>query len=156
VCSSDLYPVIHLYRKNVVAQALSLRRAQATQAFHSRAHRPEDPALARARLHVPPEWVLRKAESLDAQRRRYEGLISARNGLLELAYEDVFPQPRQGEIGAVPETVIAELGAMLGVGDLSPQPNQRKSSPNRTRDMVANFDELEAVLSQSRFAGMLK
>ena len=64
--------------------------------------------------------------------------------VLELVYEDMIQSPRQ---------VFASVGAYLGVDGIDPgKIRLKKQNPEGLAQLIMNYDEIEALLKNTRFA----
>jgi len=67
--------------------------------------------------------------------------------LIEVVYEDLVSAPVES---------FQRIGAFLGVDDIDPKKiNLRKQNADRLEDLIINFDDVQKLLSGSRFAEYL-
>jgi len=140
----DGFRMIRLERRDMLQQALSYLAAE-NGGYH---HRRGD-SIRFAPARVEPTAVIALMHALE------EASTFARQALadtphLELLYEDdLLDHDRQ-------QQTVERVCAFLGLRSQAVASDLVKIAPNRTRALVENYDELEAALTGTRFAGYLE
>lgn len=126
-----------LYRRDLLAQWLSMRRADESKQWTDLEG--ASTQASEARVHVKPARIRKYVER---QRKRYEEFLAAVDGhdLLTLAYEDV-----DGDLAAAVARVQARFG-LPGTFDAAgiPLKRQRVGEPI---DLVDNWTDLEPLVA---------
>jgi LPS sulfotransferase NodH len=136
--------VIHLTRRNrlrtVISLEVAFKTGEWTKSGHSGA--PKD-----KRVHLDSLKLLQRLEQIE------QGEAAARERfcdrpILEIVYEDMVRSPRE---------VFASVSDYLGVDGIDPgKIHLRRQNPESMADLILNFDEVEAVLKNTRFAEYLQ
>jgi LPS sulfotransferase NodH len=135
--------VIHLIRRNrlrtVVSLEIAFKTGQWTNSGNSRGPREKHVTLDRSKLMKRLEKI---EEGEYAARARFKD-----RQILEIAYEDLVQNPKPS---------FAVVGAYLGINSIDPDKIRlKKQNPESLRQLIQNYDEVEAVLKNTRFAEYL-
>ena len=135
--------VIHLTRKNRLRTVISLEIAFKTGQW-TRSGRPG--ALQERRIELEPSKLLRRLEQIEqgeiATRRRFSD-----RPVLEVVYEDMIRSPHE---------TFNSVGAYLGVEAMKPDKIRlKRQNPESLEQLIINYDEIETVLKNTRFAEFL-
>jgi LPS sulfotransferase NodH len=136
--------VIHLLRRNRLRTVISLEIAFKTGEWTKSKNNSSGPREKRVRLE--PSKLIKRLEQIE------EGECATRvrfldREILDIFYEDLVQNPKQ---------TFAIVGAYLGVGGIDPDRIRlRKQNPESLRQLIVNYDEVEAVLKNTRFAEYL-
>ncbi len=134
--------VIHLRRENLLKVHVSTLLMSKRRNVQTRS--PTDPVWIR----VDPGQAIASMREARSVHDRFERVF-ARHQRLPLAYEDLFAgQNFRAESAHA-------VCAFLGVRDHPMHSDILKLNPESLRDMVTNYDELEAAILNSEFADML-
>lgn len=135
--------VIHLTRRNrlrtVISLEIAFKTGQWTQSGHSGAPKEK-------RVPLDPEKLIKRLEQIE------EGELATRarfcdRQVLEVVYEDLVRSP---------QAVFASVGAYLGVDGIVPDKIRlKKQNPEGLEQLILNYDEVAAVLKNTRFAEYL-
>jgi LPS sulfotransferase NodH len=132
--------VIHLTRRNRLRTVISLEIAFKTGRW-TKAGSSGSPIEKRVTLD--PLKLLKRLEQIE------EGEAATRNRfcdrpVLEIVYEDIVQSPKE---------VFASVGAYLGVDGIDPgKIRLKKQNPEGLAQLIMNYDEIEALLKNTRFA----
>jgi len=138
---ADGWTIIHLRRRDLLAQALSFQRAMEGQ-WHFR----QDPGFTP--FEADPVKLIALLYSLDGNARWLEDQL-ARVPHTVISYEDDLRPPDRRE------EALARLGSLLGVSHHGAATDLRAGAPPRLEERVTNLPELVRVLEQTRFASLL-
>ncbi len=98
--------------------------------------------------HVDPRQAIFSMRKAQSQHERFEALFAG-HPRIQIAYEELFD-------GANLQAITAErICDFLGVARHRMSSRILKLNPESLRDMVTNYDELEAAVSHSEFADFL-
>jgi LPS sulfotransferase NodH len=142
VACKDL-KVLHLTRRNRLRTVISLEIAFKTGRWTKSG---SSSSLSEKRVTLDPQRLLSQLEHIEdgeaATRARF-----CDRPILEIVYEDMVQSPRE---------VFASVGAYLGVNDMEPgKIRLKRQNPERLTQLIVNYDEIEAVLKETRFAEYL-
>jgi LPS sulfotransferase NodH len=136
--------LIHLTRKNrlrtVISLEIAFKTGQWTKSGNSGAPKEK-------RITLDPAKLLQRLEQIE------KGEVSTRERfrdrqMLEITYEELVQSPHE---------VFAAVGEFLGVGDIDPgKIRLRRQNPEGLAQLIVNYDEIEAVLKNTRFAEYLR
>ncbi len=139
------YEIIHLTRKNFFHIVMSRLLARETKVYHSLTK------IDASALQADPTAVMDMIKRIDWQTRLAQGLFFALPfNKMEVCYEDVAADPG------------LQVNRILEGAGLSPVPlakgrsNWTKTNTRSAAEVFANYVEIEALLSKSRFAWMLE
>jgi LPS sulfotransferase NodH len=135
--------VIHLTRRNRLRTVISLEIAFKTGRW-TKAGSSGDPKAKR--LTLDPVKLMRRLEQIEegeaAARRRF-----CDRPILELVYEDLIRSPRE---------VFESVGDYLGVHGIEPgKIRLKRQNPESLNQLIINYNEVAAVLQNTRFAAYL-
>ena len=142
VARNDLM-FIHLMRRNRLRTIISLEIAFKTGHW-TKAGNAGEPKEKRVMLD--PLKLLRRLEQIE------EGETATRvrfcdRPMLEIVYEELVRSPHE---------VFAAVGAFLGVDGIDPgQIRLKRQNPESLAHLIINYDEIESVLKNTRFADYL-
>lgn len=135
--------ILHLTRRNRLRTVVSLEVAFKTGQW-TKAGRHSGPK--EKRVELPPARLLERLEQIE----RGEAAARARfcdRPVLEIVYEDLVQSPHEG---------FAAVGAYLAVDDIDPGSIRlKRQNPESLQDLLLNYDEVEAVLRNTRYAEFL-
>lgn len=139
-------PIIHLKRRNIVRMTVSNLMAETTRLYTTEnAHE-----IRKTRLQINPERFLARARFLRAEMTLMSRFLDSCPNVITLEYADIFDG---NEISRATEKKIVDL---LGISNFEARsPTIIKQIPEPLEDVIANFDELKAVLQSTIFAPML-
>lgn len=140
------YELITLVRENPLAVALSAVVADQRGAWHFLATE-RDPSPEQTPVRLDPMHVLRIAVQAEQSTEDVRRWVAERSHLA-LVYEDDLLEPEQHQPTA--DRVLRYLG--IPVAPVS-TPLRRQARP--LAEQIENFDEVSAVLRQTRFAALL-
>ncbi|HMB22115.1 MAG TPA: Stf0 family sulfotransferase [Anaerolineales bacterium] len=135
--------VIHLTRRNrlrtVISLEIAFKTGQWTQSGNS--GKPKE-----KRVTLDPLKLINRLEQIEegesATRRRF-----CDRQILEIVYEELVRSP---------EKVFEAIGAYLGVDGIDPgQIRLKRQNPETLQQLIVNYDEVAAVLQNTRFAECL-
>lgn len=130
--------IIHLKRRNKLAQALSLIRGKKTKEMQVTT-KPSD-----VKITVDPKEVLALAKQFADDETLADHSLAGTNKLV-LWYEELFEAS-----GGIRHEVLSAISKHLGVADrFETTPATVKIAPARLEDLVANYDEMISQLRQS-------
>jgi LPS sulfotransferase NodH len=143
VACKDL-KIIHLIRRNRLRTVISLEIAFKTGQWTKSKNNSSVPTEKRVKLE--PSKLIKRLEQIEegecATRARFRDRET-----LEIVYEDLVQNPKQ---------IFATVGAYLGVDGIDPQKIRlKKQNPESLRQLISNYDEVEAVLKNTKFAEYL-
>lgn len=144
------YPVIHLWRCNLLRRQLSEMRANQTGQFHLYKEGESIPL----KMQVNCKFVLKKLRSYTEWYTVVRTWLAGHKPLTELTYEDLW----HDEDGDLKPDTVKKLSACLQVdpAGFNRKPNMFKVSPSNISEMVLNVKELEEALAGTEFAWMLE
>ncbi|MDH4063494.1 MAG: Stf0 sulfotransferase family protein [Acidobacteriota bacterium] len=145
----DGCPVVHLVRRDLLAQALSLLRAQRTDVWH-RAARDTAP-VDRAEMVVDPEYVFWTMEVARWEIERQTGYLQSHPRVMSLDYESLYRND-----GSFAPDVLGVMVEFLGMTPVSPpvRPPMARM-PHRLFDGVSNRDAILEYLASTRYADLV-
>lgn len=135
--------VIHLTRRNRLRTVISLEIAFKTGRW-TNARNSTGPK--EKRITLDPLKLLKRLEQIE------DGEAATRNRfcdrpLLEIVYEELVRSPRDA---------FASVSAYLGTGGIDPgQIRLKRQNPEGLAQLIVNYDEVETVLKNTRFAEYL-
>lgn len=135
--------VIHLTRKNRLRTVISLEIAFKTGQW-TRSGR--SGTLQERRIKLEPSKLLRRLEQIE------QGEIATRlrfcdRPVLEVVYEDMIRSPHE---------TFTSVGAYLGVEAMKPDKIRlKRQNPESLEQLIINYDEIETMLKNTRFAEFL-
>ena len=136
------WTVIHLRRRDVLAQALSCLHAERHQ------HHYRSPARFEP-FEADPVEVITAIHSLES----YAAWLDERLAPLPhttITYEDDLRTPD------LQRATLARLAALLGVDDTGATTDLRTIAPSRPRDRITNVDQVVRALEQTRYASLVE
>lgn len=131
--------LIHLKRRNKLAQYLSLVRAHRTGVWSSNDGKPDDQSAIR----LNPAGCEAAFERMEAAERFIEGLIGGREALVT-HYENITRDPR---------AEFERVQAYIGLSVQPIQPMLRKQRLTTLSEAISNFKELQAEFAGTAWAG---
>jgi LPS sulfotransferase NodH len=135
--------IIHLTRRNRLRTVISLEIAFKT------GHWTKSKDLGEPRekcIRLDPIKLLQGLEQIEAGEVATRGRFSNRP-ILEVVYEELVKSPIE---------VFEAVGAYLGVRGIEPSKIKlKRQNPEALRQLILNYDEVEAVLKKTRFADYL-
>ncbi len=136
--------VIHLTRRNrlktVISLEIAFKTGQWTKSGISGG--PKDKHLT-----LDPEKLVKRLEHIEEGEAATRARFADRQ-ILEVVYEELVRSPREG---------FAAVGSYLGVSDIDPDKIRlKRQNPETLQQLITNYDEVESVLRNTRFAGYLK
>jgi LPS sulfotransferase NodH len=135
--------IIHLTRRNRLRTVISLEIAFKTGQW---THGTKSTAPKEKRLTLDPIKLLQRLEQID------EGEAATRvrfcdHPMLEIVYEDLVQSPYE---------MFASVGAYLGVDGIDPgKIRLKRQNPESLGQLIVNYDEVESLLKNTRFAEYL-
>lgn len=136
--------IVHLVRENLLKTELSAASAVARGVWTSRHDTAGD---AKPPVELPVDGLVerldRRAGLIETHRRRWQ----RRSPYLEVRYEDLAAD-REGTVGAITDFLGVERWT-------DPDLRFSKLNPERLEDSVANYDEVVAALTGTRFESFL-
>jgi LPS sulfotransferase NodH len=140
--SKDL-KVIHLTRRNRLRTVISLEIAFKTGRW-TKAGNSSDPR--EKRIFLEPSKLFKRLEQIEAGETTTRARFCDRP-VLEIVYEDMVQSPKD---------VFASVGQYLGVDGIDPAKIRlKRQNPEPLAQLIVNYDEIEAVLKDTRFADYL-
>jgi LPS sulfotransferase NodH len=135
--------VIHITRKNrlrtVTSLEIAFKTGQWTQSRASGGPREK-------RIRLAPAKVIRRLERIEAGEAATRARFRDRP-MLEVVYEELVQWPYQ---------IFAAAGAFLGVDGIDPRKIRlKRQNPESLKNLIINYDEIETVLKNTRFAEYL-
>jgi LPS sulfotransferase NodH len=142
VARNDL-KVIHLTRRNrlrtVISLEIAFKTGQWTQGGSFAGPKEK-------RISLDPLKLLKRLEQIEEG----EAVTRARfcdRPMLEIVYEDLVQSPHEA---------FASVGAYLGVDGIDPSTIRlKRQNPEHLAQLIVNYDEVESVLKNTRFAEYL-
>ena len=130
-------PLVHLVRTNLLAQLVSLKRAEKTGSFHHWAGDPADKNVWEP-VELPLGWTIRRLRDMIAESGRVSSDISEAKRFIEIKYEDLI-----GDIDTQ-RTAIGEIGEALDLDlDLTlMKASTRKIGSGSLKDDLSNYSEI--------------
>lgn len=142
--------VIHLWRENVFRQAMSYVASTGIR-FTEQTELPMVECVPAEVLN----FIRAKVTERERVRNRIAGMVGAEN-MLCIKYENMIGG-EGGEAGEISPDIAACICRFLGVTVLPlSNPGMRTTTPFKARRFVANYAELERVISGSEFAYFLE
>jgi LPS sulfotransferase NodH len=136
--------VIHLTRKNRLRTVISLEIAFKTGRWTRSGARG---ASEDKRVTLDPLKLIERIEQIEAGEAATR-LRFCDRAILEVVYEELVRSPRD---------VFSSVGAYLGVTGIDPGKIRiKRQNPESLAQLIVNFDEVEAALKATRFAGYLE
>jgi len=142
VAHNDL-KVFHLTRRNrlrtVISLEIAFKTGQWTQAKNSAAPKEK-------RVTLDPLQLIKRLTQIE------EGEAATRvrfceRPMLEIVYEELVQSPQEA---------FASVSAFLGVGGIDPgKIRLKRQNPERLEQLIVNYDEVESILKNTRFAEYL-
>jgi len=139
---NDDIRVIHLRRDNLLKVYVSRQLMARRDKLH--VHEP----VEAIRTHVDPAAALAYIRKARAQYDRFEHLFAG-HARLPVVYEEMIAGQH------LSDGTNADICRFLGVASFRMKTRQVKLNPESLQDMVTNYDEVAAAISQSEFARML-
>ncbi len=135
--------IVHLIRRNrlrtVISLEIAFKTGQWTKSSISNGPREKRISLDSSKLIKRLEQI-EKGES--TTRVRFKD-----RRILEIVYEDLVQKPEQ---------MFASVGAYLSINGIDPgKIKLKRQNPETLRELIVNYDEIEAVLKNTRFAEYL-
>lgn len=135
--------IIHITRKNrlrtVTSLEIAFKTGRWTQSRNSGGTREK-------RVRLEPAKVIRRLERIEAGEAATRARFRDRP-VLEVVYEELVQWPYQ---------VFAAVGAYLGVEGIDPRKIRlKRQNPESLKQLIINYDEIETVLKNTRFAEYL-
>jgi LPS sulfotransferase NodH len=137
--------IIHLTRRNRLRTVISLEIAFKTGQWTKSGKR-NSGEFKEKRLTLDPSKLLQRLEQIE------EGEAIARSRfqdrqILEVVYEDLVQSPLKA---------FTSVGKYLGIDEIDPSKIRlKKQNPESLNQLILNYDEIKAVLRNTRFAGYL-
>ncbi len=142
------FKVIAIYRKNLIASAISHIRAMETGIYDclQPAFKEIDPA--NKKIHIPERMLLSQLKAFTIENKGLRKTIKSL-GLegVELSYENLCSGWREE---------IRKVFTLLGVESQELHTRLEKVSPSRLEDSVENYEEIIAAVKNSPFSGYLE
>lgn len=138
--------VIHLTRRNRLRTVISLEIAFKTGQW-TQSVKKASSEIRERRVQLEPAKLIRRLEQIEAGETATRARFRDRE-ILELVYEELVSAPREN---------FAAVGRYLEVDGIDPsQIRLRRQNPEPLQHLLINYDEVEAVLRNTRFAGYLQ
>jgi hypothetical protein len=139
--------VIHLQRRNLLKMYVSklLLSKKRVKAWQPHATSPVPPVST----YVSPQAALASMRKARALHDRYDRAF-AQHAKMAIAYEEMI------ENGALSPRVSAAVCDFLGIAHHPMASRLIKINPDNLRAMIANYDEVAAVVSRTEFAELLE
>jgi len=135
--------VIHLTRRNrlrtVISLEIALKTGEWTKSVHSNGSKEKY-------IHLDPLKLTKRLEQIEEGEAATRARLRDRQ-ILEVVYEDMVRSP--GE-------TFTSVSTYLGVAGIDPgKIRLKRQNPESLRQLIVNYDEIEAVLRNTRFAEYL-
>lgn len=138
--------VIHLTRRNRLRTVISLEIAFKTGQWTQSAKRNSN-EIREKRLQLEPARLIHRLEQIEAGEMATRARFRDRE-ILEIVYEELVSSPVEN---------FAAVGRYLEVDGIDPsQIRLRRQNPEPLQQLLINYDEVEAALRNTRFAGYLQ
>lgn len=138
------YAVLHLYRRNVFEQALSMFYAQQRGAYHVRVaeNEPEPPRMT---VRVDCSWARDEMDRSLRNTARFRRFLEGYERVIEIPYEEMM----DGDF--ISNAHGKRIAALLGVkaGPFGPAPFRKATPP--PREVVENAEELKRFFARTQF-----
>jgi LPS sulfotransferase NodH len=135
--------VIHLTRRNRLRTVISLEIAFKTGQWTKSGH---SGSLKEKRIVLDPAKLVKRLEQIEEGEAATRARFCDRQ-VLEVVYEDLVQSP---------DVVFESVGAYLGVDGIDPgKIKLKKQNPESLKQLIINYDEIEAALKNTRFAEYL-
>jgi LPS sulfotransferase NodH len=137
--------IIHLIRRNRLRTVISLEIAFKTGQW-TKSGKGNSGEFKEKRLKLNPSKLIKRLEQIQ------EGETTARirfrdRQVLEVVYEELVQSP---------QSVFESVSAYLGVDGIDPNKIRlKRQNPETLRQLIINYDEIEAALRNTRFAEYL-
>jgi LPS sulfotransferase NodH len=135
--------IIHLTRRNRLRTVISLDIAFKTGKWTNAG---STSGAEEKRIALDPQHLMERLEHIEAG----ETLTRTRfcdRPMLEVVYEDLVQSPHE---------VFAAIGTFLGVAEIDPDKIRlKRQNPEGLDQLIVNYDEIESVLKNTRFAEYL-
>lgn len=136
--------VIHLTRRNRLRTVISLEIAFKTGRWTRSGN---SGASKEKRVTLEPLKLIQQIEQIEAGEAATR-LRFCDRAILEVVYEELVQSPQE---------VFSQVGAYLGVAGIDPgKIRLKRQNPESLADLIANYNEVEAVLRTTRFADYLE
>jgi len=147
-------PIVHMRRRNVMHQALSLVIAEARNVYHNYGNRKFDGSvtLDTEKLIANAQWIAAEVDAFDKMSR------GAR--MIEVFYEDIVEDCKtvddSGRFGADAKT-MSKIAEFLGVTNEFSNPSTIAKVINRPySEILANHGDVVAAIKKSEFSALAK
>lgn len=140
----DGHPVLRIRRRNLVAQILSLIKAEQSQRFHFRDADPVE--TQRLAVRIEPQQLWSRVERAERENAFVDAILADHGPSAGLDYEDLF------DADTVAEPAIRTLEGLLGVTLPRPLSVPLRKTSRYVRLEVENRAELLARFDDTRFA----
>jgi LPS sulfotransferase NodH len=135
--------VIHLTRRNrlrtVISLEIALKTGEWTKSGHSNGSKAKH-------IHLDPLKLTKRLEQIEEGEATTRARLRDRQ-ILEVVYEDMVRSPG--------ETFVS-VGSFLGVEGIDPgRIRLKRQNPESLRQLIVNYEEIESVLKNTRFAEYL-
>ncbi len=147
ILRSKSVPMIHVIRKDVFQQHVSIAFAQATQDWHFRSNSDKKPKEMEIRLD--PKRCQREMELSQKRTELFRQWFEGHNNYLELTYEDMFVN---GDFS--PET-LAKINELMGKDMQIPVKPALRKGIKRVSNVISNQGELVDHFKGTRFQDMV-
>jgi len=131
--------VIHLTRRNrlrtVISLEIAFKTGQWTKSGNSRGPKEK-------RIVLDPSKLIKRIEQIEEGETATRARFADRQ-ILEVVYEDLIQSPSE---------VFASVAAYLGVNGIDPNKiSLKRQNPEALQQLIINYNEIEAVLKNTRF-----
>jgi LPS sulfotransferase NodH len=138
--------IIHLTRRNRLRTVISLEIAFKTGQW-TQSGKKVSSEIKERRLQLEPSRLIQRLEQIEAGEAAARVRFRDRE-ILEVVYEDLVSSPLES---------FEAVGRFLGVRGIDPkQIRLRRQNPEPLQQLLVNYDEVEAALLNTRFAGYLQ
>lgn len=135
--------IIHLTRRNRLRTVISLEIAFKTGRWTNAGN---SAGPKEKRITLDPLKLLKRLEQIEEGEAATRARFCDRP-MLEIVYEELVQSPHQ---------MFASVGTFLGVDGIDPgQIRLKRQNPESLAQLIVNYDEIESVLKNSRFAEYL-
>ncbi|MEO8621525.1 MAG: hypothetical protein ABI625_10700 [bacterium] len=143
-------PILHVVRRNVLHQALSLHIAELRNVYHNYGN-----YTFSGSLELSPVELLRQAEWISAGSAAFRSMTAGMN-ILEVFYEDVATECETADSAGklrVESMLTFELARFLGIGNDFSRPQSINKVINRPyAEIISNHEQVVAAVRDSQFA----
>lgn len=136
--------VVHVTRRNVLKTLISRDVARATGVYHRTA---ESTERGQAAISLDPMTLVERLDGVVREEQAWDSLLRGHPALIKVCYED-FVNDR--------EVATQRLLNFLGLGFVELNSPLQRLSPSDMRLIIANYDDVAAVLQATPYRSLLE